>query len=149
MVPLWSNKNIVLRVQFPLLLLTLGPLFCASKSLKPGESEPLINEAGRQVGTVTQITLREKEYIQDADRNGMPEYKWQTKDEKFTAFDRYDTKTGKLRSRSYYVEGKLNRIEVYTEAGKIRGIVSYPDGVHGRSVELPERRRLVEFISDK
>lgn len=107
---------------------------CSTRSLRPSESEAL-TQNGKEIGHVRQLNDTEREYVYDANRDGRPEYQWRTKADAIAVFEKFNPVSGKLVSRSHYRDGR------------IRGIVSYPDGKTARSVELPQRKRLVEFVS--
>lgn len=94
-----------------------------------------------------QLSTTEREHTYDADQNGVNEKRWLTRSGEMAIFERFDLQSGKIISRSHYLRGKLNRVEVFYPDGRLRAIVSYPDGHTARSVELPERKKLVEFIS--
>ena len=130
---------------YPVLLLSVLFGACAGSNLKSGESKEL-NANGQAVGSVRQISPSEQEFIYDKNRDDRPEYRWTTDNTQFKVFERFDPDTGKLRSRSHYLQGTLNRVEVFNPDGTVRGIVNYPDGQVGRSVELPKRKKLVEFV---
>ena len=135
----------LLRLFFAAYLLhTVG---CASKTLRPGESDNLYDSGGKKVGAVKQLSTTEREHTYDADQNGVNEKRWLTRSGEMTIFERFDLQSGKIISRSHYLRGQLNRVEVFYPDGRLRAIVSYPDGHTARSVELPERKKLVEFIS--
>lgn len=99
------------------------------------------------MGFVKQLSETEREYSYDSDQDGRDEKRWVTNNGQMAVFERFDPRSGKIQSRSHYLKGKLNRVEIFFPDGRIRGIVNYPDGQIARSVELPERKKLVEFIS--
>lgn len=128
------------------MLLILSSIACAGSNLKSGESKELTAN-GEVVGSVRQISPTEQEFTYDKNRDDRPEYRWTTENTQFKVFEKFDPATGKLRSRSHYLRGALNRIEVFGTDGSIRGIVNYPGGGDARSVELPKKKKLVEFIN--
>ena len=123
-----------------------GAPVCSSQNLKSGDTDDLKLSSGEKVGTVRRLSPNEQEYIYDKNQDGRPENRWLTEDSQFKIFEKFDPETGKLRTRSYYLKGVLNRIEVFAPDGSIRGVVNYPDGAIGRSVELPKKKKLVEFL---
>lgn len=127
-------------------LLTVSSMACAGANLRSGESKELTAN-GQVVGTVRQISPTEQEFTYDKNRDDKPEYRWTTENSDFKVFEKFDQTTGRLRSRSHYLRGKLNRIEVFNADGSVRGLVNYPDGGVARSVELPGRKKLVEFMN--
>ncbi len=129
------------------LLIPVLTLACAGKVLRPGDSDILRQSDGKEIGSVRQVNVTEREYFYDSNQDQKPEFQWKTKSGAMVVFEKFNTHTGKMSSRSYYVNGKLNYVEVYFPDGSMRGIVSYPDGQTARSVELPRRKRLVEFVS--
>lgn len=123
-----------------------GALACSSQNLRSAAIDDLKLATGEKVGTVRQLGASQQEYIYDRNQDGKPENRWITENSQIKVFEKFDSETGKLRTRSFYFRGTLNRIEVFASDGSIRGIVSYPDGVNGRSVELPKKKKLVEFL---
>lgn len=128
------------------MLLMLSSIACAGSNLKSGESKELTAN-GKVVGSVRQISPSEQEFTYDKNRDDKPEYRWTTENTQFKIFEKFDPSSGKLRTRSHYLRGALNRIEVFNPDGSVRGIVNYPNGGGARSVELPKKKKLVEFIN--
>ncbi|MBS0617123.1 MAG: hypothetical protein JSR44_02990 [Spirochaetes bacterium] len=124
--------------------LCLAQLACASSSLRQGETQPL-TQNGREVGTIKQLENSEREYSYAP--TGRLEQRWTESKNQMKIFERFDPATGRIRSRSHYLQGRLNHVEVFNGDGSVRGIVSYPDGQTARTVELPKRGKLVEFVT--
>lgn len=120
-------------------------LACAGTNLKSGEVREL-KANGEIVGSVRQISPTEQEFMYDKNQDGKPENRWTTENSDFKIFEKFDVSTGRLRTRSHYLRGVLNRVEVFNPDGTVRGIVSYPNGGEASSVELPKRKKLVEFM---
>ncbi|MFO1479324.1 MAG: hypothetical protein U1F40_03880 [Turneriella sp.] len=136
-----------MRAAFLVAILPIcGSLACSSQNLKSADTDDLNLPTGEKVGTVRRINPNEQEYIYDRNQDGQPENRWIIENSQIKVFEKFDSKTGNLRTRSYYFRGILNRIEVFAPDGSIRGVVNYPDGVNGRSVDLPKKKKLVEFI---
>jgi|GEM_PF-2603608 len=133
------------RAIYPVIFLITVCVACSGVNLRSGESKELTAN-GQVVGSVRQISPSEQEFIYDKNRDDRPEYRWTTENSDFKVFEKFDTATTKLRSRSHYLRGKLNRIEVFNPDGSVRGVVNYPDGGVARSVELPRKKKLVEFM---
>lgn len=128
------------------ILAICGALACSSQNLRSADIDDLKLATGEKVGTVRQLGANQQEYLYDRNQDGKPENRWITENSQIKIFEKFDPETGKLRARSYYLRGVLNRIEVFASDGSIRGIVNYPDGVIGRSVDLPRKKKLVEFL---
>lgn len=128
------------------ILAICGALTCSSQNLRSADIDDLKLATGEKVGTVRQLGANQQEYLYDRNQDGKPENRWITENSQIKIFEKFDPETGKLRARSYYLRGVLNRIEVFASDGSIRGIVNYPDGVIGRSVDLPRKKKLVEFL---
>lgn len=128
------------------ILAICGALACSSQNLRSADIDDLKLATGEKVGTVRQLGANQQEYIYDRNQDGKPENRWITENSHIKIFEKFDPETGKLRTRSYYLQGVLNRIEVFAPDTSIRGIVNYPDGVIGRSVDLPKKKKLVEFL---
>jgi len=124
-----------------------GLLACASEQPRKGEAEPLTAD-GKVVGSVQQVGTKEKEFLVDRNQDGKPEYRWRETGGVITLMERFDPATGALRTKIIYFQGKMNRVEVYNPDGSLRGVVNYTDQQKARSVELPQRGKLVEFLSD-
>jgi len=133
-------------VQYVAMLLALGGIGCASNNVKRGEADDLLDANGKKIGDVRQLTPIQQEFVLDRNQDGRPESKWSTENGEYKIFEKFDEATGKLRTRAYYLKGNLNRIEVFASVGSLRGIVNYPDGKIARSVELPRKGKLVEFM---
>jgi len=121
-------------------------LGCGSGQSKSPNDEYLTASGGKKVGVVTRLTDNESEFTYDPDQDGQPENRWRTKNGQIQTFDKFDPKTGRIRTRSHYLRGVLNRVEVFNADGSVRGIVNYPDGRQAESVELPRKKKLVEFV---
>lgn len=134
------------RATYPVVFLVTVLAACAGANLKSGDIQD-ITANGEIVGSMRQVSPTEQEYTYDKNHDGRPENRWITENSEFRLFEKFDATTGKLRTRSHYLRGKLNRIEVFAPDGSIRGIVNYPDGQNGRSVDLPKKKKLVEFMN--
>ncbi|MBX3723468.1 MAG: hypothetical protein KF713_16615 [Turneriella sp.] len=114
--------------------------------MKSGGIDDLLTSEGKKVGTVKRLSDTESDYLYDPNQNGRPNAHWITENGQMKIFEKFDPASGKLRTKSYYLRGLLNRVEVFDSDGRLRGIVNYPDGTKPQSVELPRKRKLVEFI---
>jgi hypothetical protein len=132
----------------PLTLLLAALLLptCAGRDIKSAGAEPLVDSNGKKVGEVRRLSATELEYIYDPNSDGRPERRWVSENEQMKVFEKFDATTGVLRTRTYYLNGLVNRVEVYGADGRLRGVVNYPDGKEARSVELPARGKLIEYL---
>lgn len=137
-----------MRTAHPFAVLSIcSGLVCSGQNLRSSDTEDLRLATGEKVGTVRQIGANQLEYLYDKNQDARPENRWLTENSQIKVFEKFDPETGKLRTRSHYLNGVLNRIEVFAFDGSIRGIVNYPDGKNGRSVDLPKKKKLVEFLN--
>ncbi len=127
-----------------LVIIVVG-VACSGANLRVDEIRD-IKVNGRIVGTVRQVSETEQEFMYDRNGDGKIDTRWMTENSRFKTFERLDLRTGGTRTRSHYLQGTLNRIEVYWPRGDVRGIVNYPNGRDAASVELPAKKKLVEFI---
>mgnify|MGYP005855385959 CR=1 FL=1 len=128
------------------LLLSSVAFGCSSSNPKRGSTDDLRAPNGAKVGTVTKLSETESDYVYDPQQDGRPEAHWITENGQMKVFEKFDSISGKIRTRSFYLRGLLNRVEVFDADGRVRGIVNYPDGLKPQSVELPAKRKLVEFL---
>lgn len=121
---------------------------CAGKSLRPGESAPLTDKAGKAYGTRVQVAENVERHRIDADQDGSVEKQYDFNRGVITYSEHYYP-DGKVRVRTSYLNGKANRSEVFNPDGTLRGIAYHSPQELVDTVDLPSRNRRVEFLPQK
>lgn len=124
----------------------LYTLACAGKSLRAGESAPLKDSSGKVFGTRYQMSDTAERHLIDQDQNGTPEKQYFFERDVLKQSEHFYP-DGKIKVRTFFLDGKPNRAEVFHPDGRLRG-VAYFDAQGNRidTVDIPERKKRVEFL---
>lgn len=119
---------------------------CAENNLRAGESKPLKDRSGKVFGTRYQMSETSERHLIDEDQNGIPEKQYLFERDVLKQSEHFFP-DGKIRVRTFFMDGKPNRAEVYYPDGRLRGVALFdPQGQRVDTVDLPERKRRVEFL---
>ncbi len=127
------------------ILLCMAAFACAGKSLRAGESAPLRDKSGKVFGTRYQLTDKSERCIIDADQNGAPEKQYVFENDVVVSSEHFYS-DGKTKVRTWYMRGKANLSEVYRPDGSLQGTAYHNSQEIVDTVDLPDKKRRVEFL---
>ena len=116
--------------------------------MRTGESAPLKDKAGKVFGTRYQLTEKSERCVIDTDQNGIPEKQYMFDNDVVISSEHFYP-DGKLKVRTLYMQGKANRSEVYRPDGSLKGMAYHNQQEVVDTVDLPEKKRRVEFLPSR